>query len=407
MLGLGFYGHNNYNKMLNNFLDIVENDTSSILFYTRVFDESIFNGILNIFSNNNFEVLQQNNLNIESNFFFIYFNFFNFYLNSYFDIFLNFYGLSESFFDLFNNILFNNMFLYFFFNFSLYSLNIEFIEFFLNNYVLYFQKNELFKVIILSVDIFSDFLFYIDIFLVVLELLLVLFIFLLLFSKISNFFIITKFYDNILNFFKYNNISFLEVSITCTLFLSFYIFDIFLSFSEDDFSDTFFYLILIFILLMFFFLCIAIDVQYFYSMSNVSNGDISIRLLFFDILNNFLGILRIFLCWTRYIFYDIQVETIDFSFHYIDYNNEIYINSLLKDDFFNILSFKNTNLSFIIFFKSFLFYILFFFSDILIIITQIILSVFKLLIAFYLLWLIVDLFILKVLNLKESLKLKK
>ena len=145
------------------------------------------------------------------------------------------------------------MFLYFFFNFSLYSLNIEFIEFFLNNYVLYFQKNELFKVIILSVDIFSDFLFYIDIFLVVLELLLVLFIFLLLFSKISNFFIITKFYDNILNFFKYNNISFLEVSITCTLFLSFYIFDIFLSFSEDDFSDTFFYLILIFILLMFFF----------------------------------------------------------------------------------------------------------------------------------------------------------
>jgi hypothetical protein len=117
--------------------------------------------------------------------------------------------------------------------------------------------------------------------------------------------------------------------------------------------------------------------------------------------------LRIFLCWTRYIFYDIQVETIDFSFHYIDYNNEIYINSLLKDDFFNILSFKNTNLSFIIFFKSFLFYILFFFSDILIIITQIILSVFKLLIAFYLLWLIVDLFILKVLNLKESLKLKK
>jgi len=119
---------------------------------------------------------------------------------------------------------------------------------------------------------------------------------LLLFNKVSNFFITTKFYDNILNFFKYNNLSFLEISVTGTLFLSFYIFDIFLSFSEDDFSDTFFYLILIFILLMFFFLSIAMDIQYFYSMSNTSNGDVTLRLLFFDILNNFLGILRIFLC---------------------------------------------------------------------------------------------------------------
>ena len=57
--------------------------------------------------------------------------------------------------------------------------------------------------------------------------------------------------------------------------------------------------------------------------------------------------------------------------------------------------------------KSFLSYILFFFFDILTIIIQIILSIFKLLIAFYLLWLIVDLFILKVLCLKESNRLKR
>jgi len=158
---------------------------------------------------------------------------------------------------------------------------------------------------------------------------------------------------------------------------------------------------------MFFFLSIAIDIQYFYSMSNTSNGDVSVRLLFFDILNNFLGILRIFLCWTRYIFYDIQVEMIDFSFHYIDYNNENYLNFILKEDSFSILNFKNTSSSFLIILKSFIFYFLFFFFDIVVIIIQIILSIFKLLIAFYLLWLIVDLFILKVLCLKESLGLKK
>ena len=139
-------------------------------------------------------------------------------------------------------------------------------------------------------------MFHVDFFIIILEILLIAFIFLLLFSKMSNFFVTTKFYDNILNFFKYNNLSFLEVTVTCTLFVSFYVFDIFLSFSEDDSIDTFFYLILIFIVIMFFFLSIAMDIQYFYSMSNTSNGDITIRLLFFDILNNFLSILRIFLC---------------------------------------------------------------------------------------------------------------
>ena len=142
-------------------------------------------------------------------------------------------------------------------------------------------------------------------------------------------------------------------------------------------------------------------------MSNTSNGDITIRLLFFDILNNFLSILRIFLCWTRYIFYDIQVETIDFSFHYIDHSNEIYLNYLLKSSDEDRSNIKNFDVTFIFLMKSFLSYILFFFFDILTIIIQIILSIFKLLIAFYLLWLIVDLFILKVLCLKESNRLKR
>jgi len=76
---------------------------------------------------------------------------------------------------------------------------------------------------------------------------------------------------------------------------------------------------------------------------------------------------------------------VDFSFHYIDYNNEYFINSLLNTTSENKLNVSNLDLNMIILFKSMLFYILFFFSDIIIIIIQIIFSIFKLLIAFYLL----------------------
>lgn len=293
---LGFYNYKNYSGMLNDFLDIVENDTSSILYHTRVLDEAFLNGILNFYNNNDIEVTTQYSFNNNFEFFLNNLGYLSFFFLIYFDFISSFFNLFNILFDTLNDLTFNDFILNFFFNFFIITLDNSFIEFFSNNYVFFFQKNEFFKSITTTVDIFSDFLFHIDLFLIIIEILLILFLFLLLFNKVSNFFITTKFYDNILNFFKYNNISFLEISITCTLFVSFYIFDIFLSFSEDDFSDTFFYLILIFIVLMFFFLSIAMDIQYFYSMSNTSNGDMSIRLLFFDILNNFLGILRIFLC---------------------------------------------------------------------------------------------------------------
>jgi hypothetical protein len=76
---------------------------------------------------------------------------------------------------------------------------------------------------------------------------------------------------------------------------------------------------------------------------------------------------------------------VDFPFHYIDYNNEIFINYLLKDNGDGFGEVKNNDVTFIILLKSVFFYILFFFFDILTIIIQIIFSIFKLLIAFYLL----------------------
>ena len=124
----------------------------------------------------------------------------------------------------------------------------------------------------------------------------------------------------------------------------------------------------------------------------------------FDILNNFLSVLRIFLCWIRYIFYDIQVETIDFSFHYIDYSNETFLTSIFEENNYNDNLSNNFDISYSIIMQSYIYYLLFFFSDIVIILIQIMLSIFKLLIAFYLLLLIVDIFIMKVLAHSESLK---
>jgi hypothetical protein len=41
-----------------------------------------------------------------------------------------------------------------------------------------------------------------------------------------------------------------------------------------------------------------------------------------DVVTNVLCVLRVFFCWVRYIFYDLQVEAVDFAFHYTDATNE-------------------------------------------------------------------------------------
>jgi len=289
---LNVYNYKNNASMLNKFLDTVENDVSSILYHTRVFDNFMINGILDYYNSNTINVIPHYLFCNEFELITYYAGNSSFFFILYKDIILELLDIDSLFFSNNNFSFINDIFLGIFLFFIEYDFN----YFYTTNLIFFLQKNEIFNITCNTIELFSDFLFFFDFFLIFAELLLFLFLFLLLFNKVSNFFITTKFYDNILNFFKYNSISLLEISITCTLFISFYVFDIFLSFSEDDFSDTFFYTILLFIFLMFFFLSIAIDIQYFYSMSNTSNGDISIRLLFFDILNNFLGILRIFLC---------------------------------------------------------------------------------------------------------------
>jgi len=110
--------------------------------------------------------------------------------------------------------------------------------------------------------------------------------------------------------------------VTTTLVIGFIFFDIFVSFAEDDVFDTINYMILVFIILTFTFLLLAVDIQYFFMISN-AGGDFTLRVICFDLINNLLCALRVVFCWIRYIFYDLQVELVDMTFQYTDAVNEL------------------------------------------------------------------------------------
>lgn len=113
---------------------------------------------------------------------------------------------------------------------------------------------------------------------------------------VSNGMTTKSFYDEFLTFCQYNNLSLAEIGTFVSLFFGFIIFDIFMSFVQEDGSDIFFIFIFIFVFNMFVFLFLAIDVQYYYLISSISGGDLTTRVIFFDFVNNFLCLLRIFFC---------------------------------------------------------------------------------------------------------------
>jgi len=94
-------------------------------------------------------------------------------------------------------------------------------------------------------------------------------------------------------------------------------FDFFLAFTEEDPTEVFSFLVLALALAGGFGLIFALDIQYFYMVSALGGGNAGI-VAFNDLVANALCVLRIFLCWTRYIFYDFQVEALDWTFHYVE-----------------------------------------------------------------------------------------
>jgi len=81
-----------------------------------------------------------------------------------------------------------------------------------------------------------------------------------------------------------------------------------------------------YVLLYCFFL--AADVQFYFLISSISGGELTLRILYTDIVNNALCLLRVFFCWIRYIFYDLQAELVDLAFHYTELGDEATLETL-------------------------------------------------------------------------------
>jgi len=227
-----------------------------------------------------------------------------------------------------------------------------------------------------------------DLFLVVVELLAVVLVLGFLTRVTSLFSNALVFYDDVSTFCQTNNISFTEVGTLLTFFLGFLVFDIFISASDEDITDVFSYFMLGFVILLFFFLILGSDVQYYYMISSISNGDLTLRVICFDVINNFLCILRIFFCWVRYIFYDLQVELVDFSFHYTDSVNDVGILALYDSvsyGWFNDAFIPTTGSNLFSVFKTGAWLFIYTYVDISILIFQMLISFAKFFIAFFLL----------------------
>jgi hypothetical protein len=137
-------------------------------------------------------------------------------------------------------------------------------------------------------------------------------------SKLASSSGITQAYGDIVSLCQTKSISLAEIFTLTTLSLGFIIFDAFVTLSEDDILEGVSYLFLSIIALAVFLLFVAIDLQYYYLVSAISGGELTIRIIYNDVLNNGLCLLRIFFCWVRYLFYDLQSELVDLSFHYTE-----------------------------------------------------------------------------------------
>ncbi len=205
-----------------------------------------------------------------------------------------------------------------------------------------------------------------DPFLLIGELFLVLFL-LSLGSKVASYMGLTQGYGDIVSLCQVRSISLAEIFTLTTLSLGFILFDAFVTLSEDDVLEGISYVFLSIIGFAVALLFLAIDLQYYYLVSAISGGELTLRIIYNDILNNGLCLLRIFFCWVRYLFYDLQSELVDMAFHYTE---------LAESEPVNWIGFSS-------------------YLDVISMVFQLLLGAFKLALALFLFWLILDLFLLR------------
>jgi hypothetical protein len=188
------------------------------------------------------------------------------------------------------------IFLFFFSDTVVPQLYNDFIRLFISSQVNDFYSGTFISTIFTNVDWLFEICYSFDWLLIIVECLFL--VFLLNFSSrvVDLFSNIRIFYDDIITFCKLNNISVTEVGVFFSFFLGFIVFDIFICSVDEDVTDVFSYFMVTFVVLLFFFLILGTDVQYYYMISSVSSGDLTTRVIAFDVINNFLCILRIFFC---------------------------------------------------------------------------------------------------------------
>lgn len=113
-------------------------------------------------------------------------------------------------------------------------------------------------------------------------------------------------------------ISACEVSIFVSFgFISFFLAAV-AAVSNDDFVDSAFIIVLVFILFTVLLSSLCLSIFIGFGLSPASRGESLFRVLVNDVQNIVLCLLRVFLCWTRYIFYDAQVEFVDIALQHSD-----------------------------------------------------------------------------------------
>ena len=115
-------------------------------------------------------------------------------------------------------------------------------------------------------------------------------------AKVFKFFNLSLGYSDLVSFCQLRGISLTEVFTLLTFSLGFLLFDAFVTLNEEDIFEGISYGFFSAIVLAMFFLALAIDIQYYYLISAISGGELSVRVIYSDILNNALCLLRIFFC---------------------------------------------------------------------------------------------------------------
>lgn len=201
-------------------------------------------------------------------------------------------------------------------------------------------------------------------------------------------------YTDLITACQTRGISVAETFCCITFFLGFLVFDIFVTLAEDDILEGVSYVFVSIIALAGLLLVAAVDVQYYYMISSISGGELTLRVLYADLVANALCLLRVFFCWVRYLFYDLQGELVDLTFFYTELPEE----GLLA---LNLETHVGPGFSWSLLALVTAAIVTTFFDGVALLL-QLFVSLFKLALALFLFWLILDLFLLRTFARVES-----